>query len=84
MICAALALCGDPAFAQQSKLAPERAPGWMAGCWIEQSGPKWTEECWMGSRGGVMLGAGRSGTGETLRNWEATQILPGADGKLAY
>ncbi|MDB5704938.1 MAG: hypothetical protein JWN66_2054 [Sphingomonas bacterium] len=38
----------------------------------------------MGARGGIMLGAGRSGVGENLRDWEATQILAGPDGKLAY
>jgi len=34
----------------------------------------WADECWMSPRGGVMLGAGRSGTGEGLESWEAMQI----------
>jgi len=60
------------------------APAWMAGCWEQVSGEHWTEECWMGPRGGVMLGAGRSGVGEKLREWEASEIIAGPDGKLAY
>src|SRR3569623_906299 len=64
-------------------------PGWMAGCWSQavptQGGAaKWTEECWMAPRGGVMLGAGRTGTGDRLTEWEATQIIAGPDGKLVY
>ena len=38
----------------------------------------------MAPRGGVMLGAGRSGKGDRLVEWEATQIIPGPDGKLVY
>ncbi len=38
----------------------------------------------MSPRGGIMLGAGRSGVGETLREWEATEILVDPDGTLAY
>jgi Domain of unknown function (DUF6265) len=68
----------------QSKIGEGRAPGWMTGCWLQETGENWTEECWMAPRGGLMLGAGRSGSGETLRNWEATQILAGKDGKLAF
>jgi Domain of unknown function (DUF6265) len=65
------------------------APDWMAGCWSQDSlspagAPKWTEECWMAPRGGVMLGAGRAGSGDRLTEWEATQIIPGPDGKLVY
>ena len=57
--------------------APARAPvlpAWMAGCWERHSGDKWTEECWTAPRAGIMLGSGRSGTGETLREWEVMQI----------
>jgi hypothetical protein len=31
-----------------------------------------------------MLGAGRAGNGDKLGEWEATQIIPGVDGKLVY
>jgi hypothetical protein len=68
----------------ESNMGEGPAPAWMAGCWLQESGENWTEECWMAPRGGLMLGAGRSGSGEALRNWEATQILAGKDGKLAF
>ena len=55
--------------------SPPDAPVWMAGCWEQAVGDKWTEECWMGPRGGIMLGAARSGRGSLLRNWESTQIV---------
>jgi hypothetical protein len=79
---AAIALAG--ASAAQSTASDTAAPDWMAGCWSQDKAPKWTEECWMGERGGVMLGAGRAGSGDKLTEWEATQIIPGADGKLVY
>ena len=49
-------------------------PAWMAGCWEVRSGDKWTEECWTAPRAGIMLGSGRSGTGEALGDWEVMQI----------
>jgi hypothetical protein len=69
MIAAAALLCVGAAGDR-----PE-LPGWMAGCWEQQDGDRWTEECWTQPRGGVMLGAGRSGEGEQVGDWEATQIL---------
>ncbi len=77
---AAIALAGPGA--AQSTASGSGAPGWMAGCWSQDKAPKWTEECWMGPRGGVMLGAGRAGAGDKLNEWEAMQIILGADGKL--
>lgn len=59
-------------------------PGWMAGCWTEAKGDRWSEECWTAPRAGSMLGSGRTGHGEQLRNWEVMQILTGKDGKLAF
>lgn len=81
---AALAIVASGTAVAQSKPDAAGLPGWMAGCWERASGDRWTEECWMAPRGGIMLGAGRSGAGETLREWEATEILAGPDGKLAY
>jgi len=79
---AAIALGGA---SRAQTVAPDTAaPGWMAGCWSQDKAPKWTEECWMGPRGGVMLGAGRSGVGDKLSEWEAMQIIAAADGKLVY
>ncbi|MES2058647.1 MAG: DUF6265 family protein, partial [Pseudomonadota bacterium] len=54
------------------------------GCWIMQAGQKWTEECWTSPRAAMMLGSGRSGTGDKLQSWEANQILPDADGKPVF
>ena len=68
--------------------APTALPGWMAGCWEERNGERWTEECWTAPRAGMMMGSGRSGTGDKVREWEAMQIIaadPNAKGaKLAF
>lgn len=49
-------------------------PEWMAGCWIDQTPAGWTEECWMPPRGGMMLGASRSGAGDAVAAWEMLRI----------
>lgn len=59
-------------------------PNWMAGAWIAVDGLMWTEEYWTAERGGIMLGAARSGKGDVLHIWEQTQIRAGSDGKLAF
>lgn len=59
-------------------------PDWMAGCWEQKAGDRWTEECWMPPRGGIMLGAGRSGRGDTLGDWEATQIVIDPEGGMTF
>lgn len=80
---AALLLTGAAPCAAQA--ADPVLPEWMAGCWREEKNDRWTEECWMQPRGGIMLGAARTGQGDTLRDWEALQIIvePGADGNAA-
>jgi len=35
-------------------------------------------------RGGIMIGAGRSGTGEALSSWESLRIERGTDGVLTF
>ncbi len=68
--------------------APAEAPvmpDWMTGCWIEE-GAQWTEECWMRPRGGNMLGASRSGTGDKVTDTEMMRIdtaVPMGDGSVA-
>jgi len=60
-------------------------PTFLAGCWEEwQRDGKWTEECWTDQRGGVMLGAGRTGTNDTIRNWEWMRIERGPDGVVTF
>lgn len=63
---------------------PSSAPEWLAGSWTETKGERWTEEYWTGMRGGIMLGGGRSGKGDQLRDWEALRITRDADGGLTY
>ena len=58
--------------------------GWLAGDWVSEADGRWTEEYWTGPRGGVMMGASRSGQGETLREFEFIRIAAGDDGALAY
>ena len=58
----------------ESQAAPVM-PAWLTGCWEQRSGEKWTEECWTAPKAGIMLGSGRSGSGETLRDWEVMQIV---------
>ena len=49
-------------------------PVWLTGCWQQESGNDWTEECWNDPRAGIMMGSGRSGSGEQLKDWEVMQI----------
>lgn len=58
--------------------------GWMAGSWVQEKDGRWTEEYWTVPRGGVMLGASRSGRGESLREFEFLHLQAGSDGRLAY
>ena len=49
-------------------------PVWLAGCWEQETGDSWAEECWNDPRAGIMMGSGRSGSGERLESFEVTQI----------
>lgn len=68
MVGAVLVAAAVPASAQEM-------PTWMAGCWEMRDGEGWADECWMSPRGGIMLGASRSGKGNGIGSWEATQIM---------
>jgi hypothetical protein len=60
-------------------------PSFIAGCWEERSPDgKWTEECWTDSRGGLMIGSGRTGRDDKVRNWEWMRIERSADGSLTF
>ena len=80
----ALTLASLTSFALAAEPAPTPAPDWIAGAWTEAKGDNWTEEFWTPMRGGIMIGAGRSGKGAALTSWEQPRIERGADGVLTY
>ena len=59
-------------------------PSFLTGCWEQRSGESWTEECWTAPRGGLMIGTGRTGKGDTVSHWEYMRIERGADGALTF
>jgi hypothetical protein len=59
-------------------------PAWMTGAWERRDGEKWADEYWTPPRGGMMIGASRSGTGDRLGFWEHMRIVREADGALAF
>lgn len=59
-------------------------PAWMTGAWERSDGEKWADEYWTPPRGGMMIGASRSGTGDRLGFWEHMRIVREADGALAF
>lgn len=75
-------LIASPLAAQETRA---ELPGWMAGCWEMRDGERWAEECWTVPRGGMMMGSGRTGVGDTVRNWEFMRIAadePNGDGPV--
>ena len=83
-ICQAAALGIVLAGGQPLAAEPPTAPNWMAGAWIETKGEAWADEFWTPMRGGVMIGAGRSGKGKERARWEQSRIERGAGGKLTF
>ena len=60
-------------------------PSFLAGCWeYHRDGDRWTEECWTAPRGGLMMGSGRDGKGDTVSVWEWMRIERAADGSLTF
>ncbi len=87
IVVAGLGLVGTGAAqsgAQPGQQVAGAMPGWMAGCWVERDQSAWTEECWTSARGGVMIGSGRAGAGDTVRTWETMQILREPKGLAFY
>ena len=64
--------------------APPPMPAFLTGCWERKEEQSWTQECWMEPRSGLMLGAAREGTGETLKIWEQMTIEQAADGAMIF
>src|SRR5687767_3946653 len=60
-------------------------PAFLAGCWEEKRAEQsWTEECWTSARGGLMIGSGRDGKGDSVRHWEWMRIERGTDGSVTF
>lgn len=68
----------------QAATAQLPMPAFLAGCREHRDKDRWTEECWTAPRGGLMIGSGRSGRGETITSWEYMRIERGADGALSF
>lgn len=65
--------------------APTPMPAFLAGCWEEKRAElAWTEECWTSARGGLMIGSGRDGKGDSVRHWEWMRIERAADGTVTF
>jgi hypothetical protein len=59
--------------------------GWLSGAWAERkAGGEWTEEYWTPPRGGLMIGAGLTGSADTVRHFEHMRIVTDASGKVAF
>ena len=59
-------------------------PAFLTGCWEHRAAERWTQECWTDPRGGLMIGSSRSGSSETIREWEWLRIERWTDGALNY
>jgi ABC-type sugar transport system substrate-binding protein len=61
-------------------------PAFLSGCWEQrkESDGRWTEECWTDTRGGLMIGSGRDGKGDSISHWEWMRIERGSDGALTF
>ena len=69
----------------QAAAAPPPMPAFLSGCWEERRAEDaWTEECWTSARGGLMMGSGRDGKGDTVRHWEWMRIERAADGSINF
>ena len=60
-------------------------PAFLAGCWDQRSADgRWTEECWTSARGGLMIGSGRGGKGDSVHHWEWMRIERSGDGTITF
>lgn len=59
--------------------------GWLSGAWVERKpNGEWTEEYWTPPRGELMIGAGLTGRGESVRHFEHMRIARGVDGSITF
>jgi len=69
----------------EAAVIPWPMPAFLSGCWEQRTeAGQWTEECWTDSRGGLMIGSGRAGKGDTVEHWEWMRIVRGTDGRLTF
>ena len=60
-------------------------PAFLSGCWEQRTeAGRWTEECWTDTRGDLMIGSGRDGSGDKVDHWEWMRIERSADGALTF
>ena len=60
-------------------------PAFLSGCWEQRRDDGgWTEECWTDTRGGLMIGSGRNGKGDTVSHWEWMRIERATDGPITF
>ena len=72
-------------FAQAAAATPTPMPAFLSGCWEQKSEDgSWTEECWTDTRGGLMIGSGRTGMGDSVGHWEWMRIERGPDGSVTF
>ena len=71
-------------FMTQAATAAFQMPAFLAGCWEQRRGARWAEECWTAPRGGLMIGSGRTGTGDRIEHWEYMRIERAADGSVTF
>jgi hypothetical protein len=75
----ALLACARVSPAQAPTTHPTERLAWMAGCWEQRSGSHTVEEQWLAPRAGVMMGLGRTVSGDTVREYEFTRIYERGD-----
>jgi len=73
------------AFLMLAEAAALPMPAFLSGCWEQKrDNGGWTEECWTDSRGGLMIGSGRDGKGDTVGQWEWMRIERSTDGSVTF
>ncbi len=66
--------------------ASEGAKGleWLSATWTNDHDGQWSEERWSNAKGKMMIGTGRSGSGDELQSFEYLRIMTEDDGSLTY
>ena len=71
--------------AEAAAVTPRTMPAFLTGCWEQRAETgRWVEECWTDTRGGLMIGSGRTGKDDTVGHWEWMRIERDADGSVSF